>query len=190
MLADAETVQAKARDQFVGELVLRQLHRADIVMATKCDLVTEAEREAVADWLAGTAPRAPILTRSAGRLDPGLLLETYRSIDATSPQRSLNGDTVTAEATFDSVVIEIDGTLDRDRVEAALQDWPDYVLRVKGILRFNGHPNRPHTVQRVGRRWSIEPAPNSLDSTHAGKLVVIGLPATLHHHDLTASLLS
>ena len=190
VLADAETVQAKSRDQFVGELVVRQLRRADIVMATKCDLVTEAGLATLMDWLTGTAPGAPILTRSAGRLDPGLLLETHRSIDATSPQRSLNGDTGPAEANFDSVVIEVDATLDRHRVEAAMADLPDSVLRVKGILRFNGHPNRLHTVQRVGRRWSIEPAPDSLDPSGSGTLVVIGLPGTLHRRDLTASLLS
>ena len=190
VLADAETVQAKSRDQFVGELVVRQLRRADIIMATKRDLVTKAGRAAVMDWLAETAPNAPILARRAGQLDPGVLLEAGRHVDAASPPRPLNGDTGTAEPAFDSVVIEVDGTLDRDRVEAALQAWPDSVLRVKGILRFNGHPNRLHIVHRVGRRWSIEPAPDNLDPSRSGKLVVIGLPGTLHRRDLTDSLLS
>ena len=188
VLADAETVQTKSRDQFVGELVLRQLRRADIVMATKCDLVTEAEREAVVDWLAETAPGAPVLTRRAGQLEPELLLETAQPIDRPlrQPPHAGNGP---AEPAFDSAVVEVDGTLDRDRVEAALRDWPDYVLRVKGILRFNGTASGLHIVQRVGRRWSIEPAPDGFNSDHTGKLVVIGLPGTLHHHDLTASLI-
>ena len=190
VLADAETVQARSRDQFVGELVVRQLRRADIVMAAKCDLVTEAELAAVVDWLAGTAPGAPILTRRAGRLDPGLLLEAGPVINATPPPRSLNGGTCTAEANFDSVVIEVDAPLDRDRVEAALANWPDSVLRVKGVLRFDGNPERPHIVQRVGRRWSIEQAPGSLDASHGGKLVAIGLPGALQHRDLAAALLN
>ncbi len=189
VLADAETVQAKSRDQFVGELVTRQLRRADIVMATKCDLVTEAERTAAVDWLAETAPNAPILTRRAGQLEPDLLLETAQPVEISSRQKApaRNGQ---VEPTFDTAVVEVDDTLDRDRVEAALQDWPESVLRVKGILRFNGHPNGLHIIQRVGRRWSIEQAPDSLDSTHTGKLVVIGLPGTLHHPELTASLLT
>lgn len=188
VLADAETVQAKSRDQFVGELVVRQLRRADIVMATKSDLVTEAERAAAVNWLAETAPHAPILTRRPGQLDPGLLLEASQGIHAPSPERSLNGDTVTAEANFDSVVIEVDAAIERDRVEAALQDWPDSVLRVKGILRFDGAAGGLHIVQRVGRRWNIEQSPNGLDSTHTGKLVVIGLPGTLHDLSLQLSL--
>ena len=189
VLADAETVQAKSRDQFVGELVVRQLRRADIVMATKRDLVTEAGLTAVMDWLAETAPGAPILTRRAGQLEPELLLETTQPIDRPrrQPPPAGNGP---AEPAFDSAVVEVDGTLDRNRVEVALRDWPESVLRVKGILRFNSHPNRLHIVQRVGRRWNIEPAPNSLDPNLSGTLVVVGLPGTLHSRDLTSSLLS
>ena len=183
-------MQARSRDQFVGELVVRQLRRADIVMATKCDLVTEAGLAAATGWLAEAAPGAPILTRRAGQLDPGLMLEASQGIHATSPERSLYGDTDTDEANFDSVVIEVDAAIERDRVEAALLDWPDSVLRVKGILQLNGAGGGLHIIQRVGRRWNIEEAPNSLNSTHTGKLVVIGLPGTLRHRDLTASFLT
>ena len=188
VLADAETAQAKSSDQFVGELVVRQLRRADIVMATKCDLVTETERKAVLGWLAETAPGAPILARRAGQLELELLLETARLFDRP-PRQPPHADNGPAEPAFDSAAVEVDAALDRDRVEAALRDWPESVLRVKGILRFNGAAGGLHIVQRVGRRWSIEPASNSLDPSHSGKLVVIGLPGTLHIHDLTASLL-
>ena len=187
VLADAETVQARSRDQFVGELVVRQLRRADIVIATKCDLVTEAGLAAVVDWLAETAPGAPILTRSAGQLEPELLLETAQTVDRPSRQPPHAGNDP-AGAAFDSAVVEVDVTLDRDRVEAALRDWPESVLRVKGVLRLDGPAGGLHVVHGIGRRWNIEPAPDGLDSSHTGKLVVIGLPGTLHNHDLTASL--
>ena len=145
VLADAETVQARSRDQFVGELVVRQLRRADIVMATKCDLVTEAGLAAVVDWLAETAPGAPILTRRAGQLEPELLLETAQPLDRPSrqPPHAGNGP---AEAAFDSAVVEVDVTLDRDRVEAALRDWPESVLRVKGVLQLEGTAGGLHVV--------------------------------------------
>lgn len=187
VLADAETVQARSRDQFVGELVVRQLRRADIVMATKCDLVTEAGLAAVVDWIAETAPGAPILTRRAGQLEPGLLLETAQPVDRASrqPPHAGNGP---AEAAFDSAVVEVHVTLDRDQVEAALRDWPESVLRVKGVLQLEGPAGGLHVVHGIGRRWSIEPAPDGFDTSRTGKLVVIGLPGTLHDHDLTASL--
>ena len=160
VLADTETVQAKSSDQFVGELVTRQLRRADIVLATKRDLVTETELTTVLDWLAETVPDVPTLTRRAGQLDLALLLETDRTIEKISPQPP-PADIGLAEAAFDSFVIDVGSALDRDRVEAALQDWPESVLRVKGVLRLNGHPDGLHVIQRVGRRWSIEQAPTA-----------------------------
>ena len=188
VLADAETVRAKSRDRFVGELVTRQLRRADIVLATKCDLVAEAELAAVVDWLAGTAPSAPTLTRCTGQLDPGLLLEAGRA-DGAAPMRPSPTATDRAEPAFDSIVIEIEGSLDRGQIEAALTDWPESVLRVKGVLRFRDQTDELHVVQRVGRRWSIEQSCNGLDPSLVGKLVVIGLRDTLDCRDLTASLL-
>ena len=191
VLADAETVRAKSRDQFVGELVTRQLHRADIVMVTKCDLVTATELATVMGWIAENVPGAPILAWRAGGPDPALLLAAGGvggTSGATPPQRS-NTSTDHLEAAFNTVVVEVNGALERDRVEAALRDWPDSILRVKGFLQLSGHPDRHHVIHRVGRRWSIEEALSGLDSTLRGRLVVIGLPGTLNHRDLTASLL-
>ena len=123
-------------------------------------------------------------------LDPALLLEASRASEGTSLPPPLSDDSGMADPAFESVVVEVGAALDRGRVDAALRDWPESVLRVKGVLRFNGHPDRLHVIHRVGRRWSIEEAPNGLDSSHSSKLVVIGLRGTLHHRDLTASLRS
>ena len=117
VLADAETVRAKSRDQFVGELVTRQLHRADIVMVTKCDLVTETELATVMGWIAENVPGAPILAWRAGGPDPALLLAAGRASgasEATPPQRS-NTSTDHLEAAFNTVVVEVNGALERDR---------------------------------------------------------------------------
>ena len=190
VLADAETVRKRSRDQFVGELVVRQLRRADIVLATKCDLVAPAELAAVMDWLAEQAPGTPTLTRGGGRLDPGLLLETGRLIGPTSPQEPACGDTAIAETAFESVVIEVGSSVPRTRLEAALSRWPETVLRVKGVVQLDGDTNRLHVIQRVGPRWSIEEAPRGLASSHRGKLVVLGRRGTLDHRKLAASLLS
>lgn len=189
VLADAETVRAKSCDQFVGELVLRQLRRADIVMVTKSDLVTEVELAAVVAWLAERVPGAPALTRCPGPLDPALLLEAGRVISGGGPERPSSGDAGLAESAFDSVVVELGVALDRDRVEAALRDWPESVLRVKGVLRFSGHADRLHVINRVGKRWSIVEAPSGLDASLSGKLVVLGRRGALDLGDLTASLL-
>ncbi len=190
VLADAETVRQRSRDQFVGELVVRQLRRADIVMVTKCDLVSAAELAAVVDWLAEQSPGTPTIAHRPGRLDPALLLEAGRTVERTSPEQPFDGDTGLAGSAFDSIVLELGSPVDRARVEAALRDWPETVLRVKGIVRFNGDANGLHVIQRAGHRWTIEQAPSNVDSSHTGKLVVLGRRGTLDHRVLTASLLS
>ncbi|MYG97928.1 MAG: GTP-binding protein [Acidimicrobiaceae bacterium] len=190
VLADAETVRARSRDQFVGELVTRQLRRADVVLVTKCDLVTGPELADLAGWLAEEAPGSATLTRCSGQLDPALILEAGRAVEGTSPQSTLSGDNGPAEAVFESAVLELDRAVDRSRVETALRDWPQSILRVKGVMQFSGRNNGLHVVQRVGRRWSIEQAPSDLDQDNIGKLVVLGLRGTLHHQDLAASLLN
>ena len=189
VLADAETVRARSQDQFVGELVVRQLRRADIIMVTKCDLVSTAEVASAVEWLAEQAPGTPTITHRPGWLDSALLLEAGRTVERTSPQQPLDGDTDTADNVFDSFLLELDSPVDRARVEAALRDWPEAVLRVKGIVRFNGNANELHVVQRVGQRWSIEKAPSNVASSHTGKLVVLGIRGTLDHRDLATSLL-
>ena len=53
VLADAETIRARARDEFVGELVVRQLAAGDVILVTKADLVSAAALEDVRSWVAG-----------------------------------------------------------------------------------------------------------------------------------------
>jgi G3E family GTPase len=187
VVADAETIRARADDQFVGELVVRQLRRADIVLATKCDLLPADELPAAIAWLAEQSPGTPTVPHRRGQLDARLLLETDRAIERTTPV-PVNGVPDRADTAFESAVIELDSPVDRARVEAALRDWPEAVLRVKGIARFDDDANGFHIIQRVGHRWTIEEAPSSVDASHTGKLVVLGRRGTLDHRALTASL--
>ena len=187
VLADAETVRARSRDQFVGELVTRQLRRADVVLVTKCDLVTDVELAGVVGWLAEQAPSAARFTRRAGQLDPALVLEDGRAVEGTTRRRTLADPAAGTQAVFESVLIELACPVDRERVEAVLRDWPQSVLRVKGVVEFRGS-GKLHLVQRVGRRWRIDEAPAGLGQQHIGKLVVLGLSGTLHHGDLAAAL--
>ena len=188
VLADAETVRERSRDQFVGELVTRQLRRADLAVVTKCDLVTDADLAGVMGWMAGVVGGAPVLTRCAGQMDPALLLEAGHVVEAVSPPPPPASSTVDADS-FESVLLEVGAALDREQVESALRSWPPSVLRVKGVVRLDGDPGGIHIVHRVGRRWSIERASGLLDQSRAGQLVLIGRRGTLNRCDITASLL-
>ena len=193
VLADAETIMARATDQFVGELVTRQLRRADIVLVTKCDLVSGSARKAVTDW-ARQLVDAPVVEISHGAVDPELVLDL--SSAPTTERRSHRpvadrpvGDEE-AGRLFTTDVLPLPSAIDRPRLEAALARWPDAVVRVKGVVYLpddDGAP-RPHVVHRVGRRWSIEPVTGA-PAPAGGAIVVIARRGTVDGADLLVDLI-
>ncbi len=168
VLADAETIRRRARDDFVGELVTRQLRHADVVVLSKCDLLSDdAAVDTVAAWVGGVAPGVPVVPVRHGRLDHALVLE----VGAGPRSAPVGGDLPDAASLFDTVTIELDEPIERAVLEAALRDAADDVVRIKGFVRFAGEPGR-HVVHRVGRRWTIEPTGTG-DVAVADRLVVI-----------------
>jgi G3E family GTPase len=179
VLADVETIQDKAKDQFVGELIIRQLRGADLVVVTKSDLVSEDVLNSVICWAADIAA-VPVTPISHGDIDPKVVLD-LSSFDPDArwdPQTSHDADSIrSAEDMFETATLELSRPLDRSRLEEALALWPQDVVRVKGIVRFSEACDcgaELHVVQRVGLRWSIEPTLPETDLEDAGgRLMVV-----------------
>ena len=179
VLADVETIQDKAKDQFVGELIIRQLRGADLVVVTKSDLVSEDVLNSVICWAADIAA-VPVTPISHGDIDPKVVLD-LSSFDPDArwdPQTSHDADSIrSAEDMFETATLELSRPLDRSRLEEALALWPQDVMRVKGIVRFSEDCDcgaELHVVQRVGLRWSIEPTlPNTDLEDAGGRLMVV-----------------
>ena len=157
VLADSSAIQGLAVDQFVGELVVRQLCRGDLVVLTKTDLVSEAALGEVQQWIGEVTGSSPPV---------------------------LAANHLPAEEQFESVVIQPPAAIRRQRLETALTAWPAEILRVKGFATI-AHEGR-HLVQRVGRRWSIEPLPGN--DAGDDQLVFIGLRGALSRSQLQAVL--
>ena len=73
-VVDLETVRARAKDRFVGDLVVRQIESADLIVANKSDRVDASTRQSAARWLARRAPRAAQIETSHGRVAPAVVL--------------------------------------------------------------------------------------------------------------------
>lgn len=199
IMADVETVRARATDQFVGELVRRQLQGADVIALTKCDLVDMATVNEVRRWLADFTP-APTVEVSGGKVDWRLVLDAATPPGAEPSQGREHGhghgsgdeSTIDANSLFESMSIEMGPVADRGRLEEALAHWPDSIVRVKGLASLpTGTSGTPmlHVVQRVGRRWSIEPLQESERLAGRGSsLVVIAHRGTLDRGSLEADL--
>lgn len=187
VMADAETIRSQARDQFVGELVGRQLRGADIVLLSKTDLVTTESAAMVTEWIASIVGEDQlVLPVSAGRVDPDLLLTPWPSMRRTDPGRPAPSSETDATARFDHRSIDLDRPLDRADLEACLATWPAAIVRVKGLVTLEargshgkGEAVGRHLVQRVGRRWTVEPT----GLTGPDRIVLISLRG---HVDLDA----
>ena len=179
ILADVETIQDKAKDQFVGELIIRQLRGADLVLVTKSDLVSEDTLNSVICWAADVAT-VPVTPISHGDIDPKVVLDLSSfDLDAKrDPQTSHDTDSIrSAEDMFETATLRLSRPLNRSRLEEALALWPQDLMRVKGIVRFSDACDcgaELHVVQRVGLRSSIEPALPETDLEDAGgRLMVV-----------------
>ncbi|MCP3990058.1 MAG: GTP-binding protein [Actinomycetia bacterium] len=188
VLADVETIRARARDEFVGELVTRQLRGGDLVVVTKVDLVDGETMARVVGWVEEVAGSgSTVLTASEGRVDPLLVLDPApgRQYQPAPIGEAEPGDP--AEELFESALIELDSPVERDRMTAALERWPEGVVRVKGIVTL-AEDGAQHMVQRVGRRWSIEPVDQPPERHSPDRLLVIGLQGRVDLAHLTTEI--
>ena len=201
-VADAEAVAAKrfapnvaavdaqrAADDSIdhetplSEVFEDQIACADIVLLSKADLASEAERAEARAIVEAEAPRKlPILDMAEGRIDPRVVLGLNAAAEDDLHSRPSHHDGADDHEhdDFDSVVIELAEVADVDALTdkivrlAREQD----VLRVKGYVAVAGKPMRL-LVQAVGERvrtqfdrpWGSEP--------RRSRLVVIG-----EHHDI------
>ena len=191
-VVDLETVRTRAKDRFVGDLVVRQIGSADLIVANKCDRIDAPMRRSTTDWLARHAPRARLVETCHGQIAPAVAL----GVGLHDPGRRIAhpGDDGArsrrkgAEATTGMQIPEPGGRgtpvamgddntppfvrascrtrepFDRTRLAADLDALPDTVVRFKGLVRLQEHPDRPYVLQGVGRRWSLEPAPPHVTS--------------------------
>ncbi len=158
VVIDLERAGQLTSDKFVGDTVRKQLEQADLIVATKADLL---DADAVPDRLALVASHSgsPVFVAP---FDLALVVADY-----TAASRS-SSVTVSPHALHKTISVRADQTTiaEIDDVVAVLRRAPAGVVRAKGITAG-------HIVQMVGRR--IETTPVATDTTNTG-LVIIASP--------------
>jgi G3E family GTPase len=180
-IVDGETIRARSRDKFVGRLVIDQLTAADIIVVNKIDLVASADRDDLRRWLAARVSAAVCVEVEFGALAPDLLLSSEPS--AKSGQPTVAGETDHA-ALFATAVFTESRPTDPERLAAALDAMPPWLLRAKGTVYSGADPARRHILQLVGRRWTLTPGAAWGDEVPATTLVMIGLKASFDADEL------
>ena len=178
VLADAETIEERARDRYMGDTVLAQLAVADIIVLNKIDLVSEPSTAATLGWLARIVPGARVLPARNASLPPEVILG--RDPRHHTGHMELHDHETTGFATLS---LKIDGPRDADRLAGVLADPRLGLLRAKGFVRrLDGVLVTLHVV---GRRALVEAAPSWVRGP--GRLVCVGLAAEMDRAAILAA---
>lgn len=144
---DAETIEARAADRWVGDTVLRQLAGAGLLLLTKTDLIALEQVERVRSWLDRSVPGTPVDAR------PDALIRVLRDSTRAAPVDT--GVTGQPHGDHRSWSLTTTETVDQERLVACLDGLPPEVVRAKGVIRTRERPGRRTVVQRVGRRCAL-----------------------------------
>ncbi len=166
VVADAETVRAKASDKYVAQTVRRQLEAADVIVLNKIDLLDTDSLAAVSGWLGNLIPGARIVPSRRGDVPVAVLLGAHFETVATRMRTDFSH-----HPHYASFLIESEQLCSRTDAARFIDALPNSVLRAKGFVRLvDGHTL---LLQRVGRRATLDDAPAST-STRT-QIVLIGL---------------
>lgn len=160
VVADAEQVRARARDRYVGDVVVDQLREADLVVLNKSDLVDGGQLDGLHRWLAELVPGVAVVTAVRGDIPLDLLLGRLpgrpagaaAASEPPEPPDDHRHDPAHARRRFEAWSYATDELIDAERLDATLADLPLAVARVKGIVRTDRAPDRRTIVHVVGRR--------------------------------------
>lgn len=169
VLADAETVRARAADRYLADTIRRQLADADLILLNKVDLVSADELEGLRAWLGAEAPSARLVSAEHANVPS----ETLLGIGA--PQRKESGDGAHFETDGFTTLSYCPGTrFDVAGLGEALAAADSGVIRAKGFVP--AADGTLATLHVVGSRYTVTPAPAGVS---AG-FVCIGMTEALN----------
>ncbi|WP_050531605.1 CobW family GTP-binding protein [Pseudaestuariivita atlantica] len=164
VLADVETVEARARDKYLSDTILRQLDGADLVVLTKTDLVDSADIARVEDWLNALHGSARILHAPNGTEINALLLGVIAdpAVADTGPPRDHS-------AAYEALAFQQTAPTEAAILAERLAHPDLGLIRAKGFARQPDGDMRE--IQIAGARWQVTAvAPDT-----PGNLVCIAL---------------
>ncbi|MDF2366225.1 GTP-binding protein [Sneathiella sp.] len=156
-LLDAETVQIRAGNKFVGQLVKSQIEAADLLILTKTDLVSHETRKELTGWLERRAPGVSVIMTEAGNVAPELIIGL--------PERTRSSQLIKEEPhedCFSASHWTPPAPMRRDALINNLAQLPPSIHRVKGFF-IDADTGKITLLQRVGLRLSFEDAPMNAD---------------------------
>ena len=192
VLADAQSVRARAADRFMGDTILRQLNEANLVVLNKTDLINANELRSLHAWLKIAAPGAGVLDAVRAQVPIELLVALLVGPRADRPARAATPRLAPgpirsigeAADNYESAAFTPDQALDVSALAAALAQPAFGLLRAKGVLRDVDGSLK--TIHVVGARFEVTPHAGSSES--ATGLACIGARGKLVRAEIQRAL--
>lgn len=155
------------------EIARDQVAAADTILLNKCDLAGEDELAALRATLRELNRRAVLVETAFGAVNPGRLYDTdpFEQRPCSLPAMPHAHRHDHSHEGFTSQRFLFPSALDRGRLLKALDDLPESVFRLKGIVRLADAP-QPVVVQYVCGRHELSSLGDDFDQE--GFLVAIG----------------
>ena len=193
VVADAETVRARAEDEGTRHGILAQLRAADLLVLNKVDLVEPERLAQTRRWLREVVgPSTAIVETSFGDVPVDVVLGTRlaRAGGQDGGHRHDGGAHDHDEPehpAFESWSWSGASPISGSGLVEELKALPDGIVRAKGLLHLREDASHRYVLQAVGRRFSIEPDRPWGAEPPASRLVVIGLPGSVDAGRLEAT---
>jgi G3E family GTPase len=191
VVADAETVRARAESARTGHQVLTQLRAADLLVVNKVDLVGAAALAGTRAWLRdAVGPSTSIVDAAFGDVPTDVLIgaRDAASAGARPPAREHRHQHGDHHPRYETWSWSADAPVSGAGLVAALQALPEGIVRAKGILHLREDARNRYVLQLVGRRYSITPHLAWGDEQPGSRIVVIGLPGSVDERRLDATM--
>ncbi|GII99797.1 G3E family GTPase [Sediminihabitans luteus] len=155
---DVTRITRWRRDPYVGDLVERQLARADVLVLTRTDLAAAETVAAAEAACLALAPGARVVRSRGGDVPAAVLLDDVAQDLAPAP---VGIDPHRSES------VALQGLVDVPRLVARLGRTPATLVRAKGFVRDARSPGVRTLVQLAGGRVEV---------THAGPWAADDVP--------------
>ena len=172
-VVDVEQVFAYPEYPAVKELKLRQIGSSDMVILNKVDLVDEAQRGNVREWISDRMDRIRIIETSYCEVPLEILLGVGR-FDAGQLQDS-NGGLDAHSRVFSTWSYEAKRPMSLESLrEMVRRELPASIYRCKGIIFAGDSPDRRFALQIVGRRAEVKELDEWASRTPHTQIVAVG----------------
>lgn len=186
VVADAETVCARAADEATRHQIVGQLRAADLLVLNKTDLVDPAALAETRAWLRElVGPSTAIVEAAFGAVPADVVLG---AMPAAVRHGAGHAGHAHHHPAFETWSWSGEAPIHGAGLVEELKALPDGIVRAKGLLHLREDAAHRYVLQVVGRRFSIQADRPWGAAAPASQLVVIGLPGAVDARRLQRTL--